>query len=60
VPSDVPVPAHRLAEYRATGELLDEARSPGITSAAARLRAFGAGAERIEVILYRADRIAEG
>ena len=59
VPPEVPVPAHRLAEYRATGELLDAARSPGIASAAARLGTFGAGAERVEVILYRADRIAE-
>lgn len=56
VPTDVAVPAHRLAEYRSTAELLDAARSPAVQSAAARLRDFGQGAERVEVTLYRADR----
>jgi hypothetical protein len=59
-PADVAVPAHRLAEYRSTAEQLDGARSPAVVAAAARLRAFGRGAEAIEVTLYRADRVPDG
>ena len=57
VPADVAVPAHRLGEYRSTAELLDAARAPAVVSAAGRLRTFGQGAERIEITLYRADRL---
>jgi pimeloyl-ACP methyl ester carboxylesterase len=57
VPPDVAVPAHRLAEYRSTAELLDEARSPTVERSAARLHAVGSGAERVEVTYYRADRV---
>jgi hypothetical protein len=60
VPAEIAVPAHRLAEYRVTAELLDAARSPAIVSAAGRLEAFGRGAERVEVTLYRADRVPKG
>jgi hypothetical protein len=56
-PPGVAVPAHRLAEYRSTAELLDATRAPAVVSAAARLRSFGRGAERIEVTDYRADRL---
>jgi hypothetical protein len=59
VPVDVAVPAHRLAEYRSTAELLDAARAPAVAQAAGRLRTFGRGAEHIEVTLYRADRVPE-
>jgi hypothetical protein len=60
VPEDIAVPAHELAEYRSTAELLDTARSPGITAAAERLRTFGSGAERIDVMFYRAERVPGG
>ncbi|MDQ4138128.1 MAG: hypothetical protein M3116_04700 [Actinomycetota bacterium] len=60
LPENVPVPAHRLAEYRSTAELLDGARAPAVGHAAGRLRSFASGAERIEVTFYRADRLPDG
>lgn len=57
IPTDYAVPAHHIEYYEETARLMDDASSDQVTTAAARLDAFGAGATSITSTSYTFERV---